>query len=288
MIFKVKNDKLQQGFSDSSKKHELHKIFLTSRFKWLAVVLLAVLNFLITYSLKSMNSKYFMYFITDLAITYLVFEFFIFGIKFLDKKTPLHKNLLIRIEYQFIIHSLLVLIFDILINELFDFIFFNSQKLSLSLTFYTQDMLLALFLILFLQVLYFGLFFMSNYLNSRALKQKKISVLSGGTEFKLVNLEEVICIYSSFGNTYIIDKNFKKYSSTKKLKDFEDESNAHFFKANRQFIISKDILGSYRSADYGKVEISLKEIELVDLPNTITISRDKASLFRAWIKEKSL
>lgn len=285
MIFQVKEDKQQLGFSDGSKKHELHNIFLTSHFKWLTVVLINVLNFLITYNIKAIDSEYLLYFILDLAITYLVFEFFIFGIKFLDRKVPLHKNLLIRIEYQFIIHSFLVLVFDMLINELFDYIFFNSQKLSLSFTFYTQDMLLALFLILFLQILYFGLFFMSKYLNSITLKQRQISVLSGGAEVKLVNLEEIICVYSAFGNTYIIDKDFKKYNSTKKLKDFEKESNTHLFRANRQFIISKEILDTYKSSDYGKIEISLKDEGITDLSNTITISRDKASLFRAWIKE---
>ena len=284
MIFQVKEDKQHQSFSDSSKKYEYHQAFLSSRFKWFAVVLLNVLNFLITYNLKSIDAQYLLYFIIDLAITYLVFEFFVFGIKFLDTMAPLHKNLLIRIEYQFIIHSILVLLFDILVNELFDYIFFNSQKLSLSLTFYTKDMLLALFLILFLQILYFGLFFMSKYLNSIASKEKQINVLSGGTEFKLVNLEAIVCIYSSFNNTYIIDKNFRQYNSSKKLKDFEKQMDSHFFRANRQFIISKDILDSYKSSDYGKIEISLKEIGIKDLPNTITISRDKASLFRAWIK----
>lgn len=254
---------------------------------WLIALTITVLNFLITYNLREAEALFVLYFILDFTICFLTIGFYALGIRVLDTKVPLDKDFVKRVLYQFTIHTLAVVVFNILINELFDNIFFNGELLSLSFAFYTQDMPLAVIFLLLLHSAYFGLYLISERgknKGSNASAKMKIKVLNG-TAFVLLSLEEIHCIYSQFGATYIINHDLNKYTSEKTLKDFEEMVPSNFFRANRQIIISDTAVKAYKSSSYGKIELDLKPLNTSDIEETIFISRDKASSFRAWFRQ---
>jgi DNA-binding LytR/AlgR family response regulator len=139
----------------------------------------------------------------------------------------------------------------------------------------------------FIHAIYFALFLLHNKQNVESLNLKldaKIKVASGA-KFKILSLYSVIYVYSEFGITYIIDSNYKKYTSNLTLKELESMFDESFFRANRKIIVSRNIVDSYKSSTNGKVEIILKENVILEISEPIIISRDKASSFRSWVNK---
>ncbi len=252
---------------------------------WIITISITSLNFLITYNFQRVDIQYFYYYFVDILTTYLIIEFYAVGIRWLNKKVPLNTDFVKRVMYQLTLHTLSVIIFTILLNELFDYLFFEGERLSLSFVFYTKDTFVALLFILLFHMVYFGLFLMSNKQNLESLKivpEARIKVKDAFT-FKLLDKKEIIAVYSLLGITYVIDIDYKKFSSELTLKEMEEKLAGNFFRANRKCIVSKPIIDSYKSGNYGKIDITIKTEDVMELPKTITVSRDKASLFRTWI-----
>ena len=166
------------------------------------------------------------------------------------------------------------------------FYFFSSKRLSLSFIFYTKDTFVALLFVLLFHAIYFGLYLMSNKENIESLNivpEPKIKVANAHA-YKLLNAKEITLAYSMYGVTYIISMDYKRFTSELTLKEFEEIfDDEKFFRANRKYIISKNIVDSYKSSINGKIDVNLKVENIPDLSEIVTVSRDKAALFRKWI-----
>lgn len=260
------------------------EVLFKKSYMWIITITVNSLNFLITYDLGQAHWGYVYYYLLDILTTYIVLEFYAFGIRILNKKLPLNGDFTKRLLYQLTLHTLSVMIFNILLNEFFDYIFFDSERLSLSLSFYTGDTALALVFLLLLHAIYFTLFLVYNQKNkSLLLTGQKIKVIDG-MNFKFLVASDIVAIYILHGNTYVIDTSFKKYISNQPLREFEEKFNDDYFRINRKFILSKQIIDSYKSIENGKIEVSLKNKKIDDLMGSIIVSRDRASSFRSWIK----
>jgi two-component system, LytTR family, response regulator len=86
--------------------------------------------------------------------------------------------------------------------------------------------------------------------------------------------EEVIWLFTVDNQRLITD-----YQSLDELEELLDP--ARFFRANRQYIVRKESLQSYRTHHTGKLELTL----CVPVKDDCTISKDKASLFRSWFED---
>ncbi|MEO0573656.1 MAG: LytTR family DNA-binding domain-containing protein [Bacteroidota bacterium] len=258
-------------------------------FKWPYIGLIATsintLNFLITYNLGRAAFHYLYFYALDLLATYLVIEFYALGIHYLNKRAPLNDNFVKRVTYQFTVHTLSVVIFNILINELLDAIFFKGARLSLSFRFYTQDTVVALVFVLLFHCIYLGLYLLSAQKVALEGGTNKIRVLQGMAH-KLIGLNDVICVYTALGNTYVVNSNYDRFTSEKTLGEFEELVPSTFFRANRQFLVTMTIIDSFKSAGNGKVEIFLNANGVSDLNKSIYVSRSKASSFRSWLKKR--
>ncbi|WP_422084155.1 LytTR family transcriptional regulator DNA-binding domain-containing protein [Ulvibacterium sp.] len=270
----------RQGKQDVSEAQEL-------LFKWpyigLITFSITTLNFLITYNLRSATFQYVYFYIIDLVTTYLIIRFYSYGIRILNRKAPVHGDFAKRVTYQFTLHTLSVVIFSILINEFLDHLFFKGERLSLSFQFYTQDTVLAVVFTLLFHCLYLGLYLLSVKKPPQEEGIKKIKVFQGMAH-KLVDLNKIICIYTSLGNTYVVDGHYNRFVSEKTLGEFEELVSERFFRANRQFLVTMTIIDSYKSAGNGKIEIFLNANSIGDLNKSIYVSRSKASSFRLWLK----
>ncbi len=243
---------------------------------------ITTLNFLITYDLRGIGLNYFFFFLIDLLTTYIIIKFYEYGIRYMNKKLPLEVDLLKRVIYQLTLHTLAVVIFSILLNELLDHIFFEGKRLSLSYDFYTQDTVLAMVFILFFHALYFGLYLFPKKSDTVNTIDLKIKVLHG-MAFKLIPLNHVICVYTSLNTTYVVNDRFESYISEKSLGEFEEITSSNFFRANRQYLITQAILEAYESSANGKIKLTLITGNLNDIAEQIYVSRDKAASFRAWL-----
>ena len=266
---------------------ESQELLFKAPYIWWITLTITTFNFLISYNLKKTEALYTLYFIFDFIITYLSIAFYAFGIKLLNTRIPLETNFVKRVLYQFTLHTLAVITFNILLNELFDIIFFSGELLSLSFAYYTRDVPLAILFIMLLHAIYFALYLMSNRdenHGSKIMSDLKIQV-THGTSFVLLSSDEILCIYSQFGVTHIVNNELKKYTSDKTLKDFEKKMTSDFFRANRQVIISKHAIKSYKSSSFGKVQVHLKPLNVSDFDETLFVSKDKASSFRSWLRQ---
>jgi DNA-binding LytR/AlgR family response regulator len=81
---------------------------------------------------------------------------------------------------------------------------------------------------------------------------------------------------------YIVNREYKKLITNHSLDALEEllPSN-EFCRANRQFILTPDIIQSIKSGSYGKIELQL--ISNKNLPTAVTISRPSAAGFRRWL-----
>jgi len=269
-------------------KLKRQNLLFSSKYLWIITFSITSLNFLITYNFKNLSIDYIYFYLVDLLSTYIILKFYALGIHYLNKKVPLEQDFIKRVTYQLTLHTLSVIIFYILVNELLDYIFFNGERLSLSFNFYTQDTFVALVFIYFLHAIYFALFLLFNKDNVESLNLKldaKIKVVHG-SKFKILSLYNIIYVYSEFGITYVVDNDFEKYTSSLTLKKFESMLDESFFRANRKIIISRKIIDSYNSSTNGKVEIIIKENTNLEFSEPIIISRDKASSFRSWLDKQ--
>jgi len=86
--------------------------------------------------------------------------------------------------------------------------------------------------------------------------------------------EEVIWLITSDNQRLITD-----YQSLDEVEELLDPID--FFRANRQYIVRKSVIESYRTHYLGKIELSLT----VPAKEEIVISKDKAASFRVWFEE---
>ena len=86
--------------------------------------------------------------------------------------------------------------------------------------------------------------------------------------------EEVIWLVTIENQRLITD-----YQSLDEVEELLDP--ADFVRANRQYIVRKAVIESYRTHYLGKIELSLS----VPVKEEIVISKDKAAGFRVWFEE---
>lgn len=95
-----------------------------------------------------------------------------------------------------------------------------------------------------------------------------------------VDLKDVACFYTSDKNTKICMKDGTTYPYIKTLEQISlNLDPTHFFRANKQFLISRDSVQNITIWFDSRLLIHLS----IDTPEKIYISKNKASEFKTWI-----
>ena len=98
-----------------------------------------------------------------------------------------------------------------------------------------------------------------------------------------VNLHEVSFFYTSDKVTKLYLKNGKTYPYSKTLEQISASLNpAQFFRANKQFIISRNSVENITIWFDSRLLITLD----IDVPERVYVSKNKASEFKAWVVQK--
>ncbi len=111
---------------------------------------------------------------------------------------------------------------------------------------------------------------------------KKRFIVKKGTEHIAVKTEDISFFYTEFKITFIKDSQNNKYIMDSNLSEIISDLDAeNFFRANRQYIVNRNSILKFK-IDAGKIILTLN-------PPTedIIVSKENASDFRKWIKEKS-
>lgn len=100
-----------------------------------------------------------------------------------------------------------------------------------------------------------------------------------GDKFIPIAVEEILFFYISDGNVKAVDINRKEYVFPQTLDELADSLNPrHFFRANRQYILSKKVIKDIDLWFNNRLSVNLK----VPVAERILISKAKVNEFKEW------
>ncbi len=114
-------------------------------------------------------------------------------------------------------------------------------------------------------------------------RNERLTLKVGNRTF-FIGFNEIAFLYSSNKITNIVTTESKQYIHDLSLETLNrflpDEM---FYRANRQFIVTRNVIGEIKSLQNGKLNVLLNVSN--GFPNSISVSRLKAAAFREWLKK---
>jgi DNA-binding LytR/AlgR family response regulator len=113
--------------------------------------------------------------------------------------------------------------------------------------------------------------------------EKETVILRLGNKTRVIRFLDILYCTVSDNLTLICTTGHECLLAEKSLEQLDDLLPPDvFFRANRQFIIHRDLIVSTERIENGKIKLLLKPTP--KLPNAIIISRTKAPAFKEWLK----
>ncbi len=114
------------------------------------------------------------------------------------------------------------------------------------------------------------------------LNENKGIIVTVGNRKEIFHHNDVVCFYSNQKITYLVNSDGKQYVLDESLEKLEERIGTdYFFRANRQYIISPQIVKEFKADENGKLNVVLNSLS--NLPLSISVSRLKSHAFRKWI-----
>jgi len=114
-------------------------------------------------------------------------------------------------------------------------------------------------------------------------KEKERLTIKLGNRTFFIGYDEIAYLYSADKITHIVTDEGKQYIYDRSLESVDTELPAEmFYRANRQFIVTRNVVTELKPASNGKIKVYLNVNN--GFPNRITVSRLKAASFRQWLK----
>lgn len=108
-------------------------------------------------------------------------------------------------------------------------------------------------------------------------------ILKVGNRTFFVGFTEIAFLYSSNKITYLVTHESKQYIHDLSLDTLGGILPTEmFYRANRQFIVTRNVISEIKPVENGKVNVLLNVSN--GFPNCISVSRLKAATFREWLK----
>lgn len=100
---------------------------------------------------------------------------------------------------------------------------------------------------------------------------------------RLIEYSQIVCFQSINKLTYALETTNEKYKVSQNLRELEDSlPKEYFFRANRQFIISRFQVKGYTLDTFQKICITWKE-DLEEILPKVIISKYTAARFKNWL-----
>jgi len=113
-------------------------------------------------------------------------------------------------------------------------------------------------------------------------KETERLTLKIGNRIFFIVYNEIAFLYSSEKITHIVNYEGKQYIHDMSLENLNAILPGEmFFRANRQFIVTRSVISEIKPAPNGKLKVNLNVSN--GFPNRISVSRLKAAAFRKWL-----
>lgn len=249
------------------------------------IPLINALNYYLTYTDIHLNQFTLITYVVDTTQGYLSWWLIRTLIIRLDQTFPYEKGLARRLCWQIPLSILLGLGFIIVSTEVLNWSF---RENPVPASFYTFDLFIFLIWILALNAYYVGRYYFIRYLEIDT-KRGASQYSDLQTEFiikdnkgsKRVPFEEIVGVVKLGEYSQLLTKGGEKH--------YLDDSLAHielllpnelFFRLNRQHLIHRSMIRSYKKETNGKLSVTLTKID--GLPPSVAVSRTKAPSFKKW------
>lgn len=117
----------------------------------------------------------------------------------------------------------------------------------------------------------------------RKKESERLAIRVGNKTFYL-GLNEIAFLYSAEKITYVVTFQGKQYIHDKSLESLNEFLPAEmFYRANRQFVVTRNVISEIKPDNNGKLEVRLNVSN--GFPNRISVSRLKAAAFREWLNK---
>ncbi|MCT3897522.1 response regulator transcription factor [Elizabethkingia anophelis] len=94
-----------------------------------------------------------------------------------------------------------------------------------------------------------------------------------------IQLEEIALFFLDENEVYLLTFDGKRYLPNKSLEEIEKITGNYFFRANRQFLVSRKVVSTAYSFFSRKLALNLN----IDFSTQIIVSREKKSAFLDWL-----
>ncbi|WP_247237131.1 LytTR family DNA-binding domain-containing protein [Telluribacter sp. SYSU D00476] len=255
------------------------------KFFILLFIPIGVINIYIAYGEFLLNRRFLFGLLLDtfevtcawLAVRYII--------RRLDEQYPYQKNVLKRILLQLVLTTVASLSILIFLTEGINYLLTDKP---VPREVYTHHLWVFEIWLLVLNGIYITMYFWqwSGYLESRKPKPDipratLLTKLAGRST--VLNLSDIRYCTVSDDLTIIGTTNGEIHLVEKSLEQLEQLLPPdYFFRANRQYIIHRELVKSIERIENGRIAILLHPF--TKLPEAITMSRTKAPAFREWLK----
>lgn len=249
----------------------------------IAIPFISAFNYYLTYSNIQFNSFLLLRFTIDTLqgyVAWLLVRWIIFS---LDQKIPYKPDFLRRIVIQMITTTIAGLAFLALSTELLSVLIKGETA---PIHFYTKDLVIISIWFFVINGYYVGMFFYRQWESAETEKQSLKPEMDGfpvrtGNQLLLVKFSEIdlflveedyVQLISSSGKNYLLDLSLDKIEQ--KLSPID------FFRVNRQYMVSRQIVTGFKRLENGKLLVQVKCD--IKSPAELTVSRTKAPAFKSW------
>lgn len=113
-------------------------------------------------------------------------------------------------------------------------------------------------------------------------EKERLTMKIGNKTF-FTGFSEIAFLYSTNKITYVVTSEGKQYIHDMSLENLNVLLPGEmFFRANRQFIVARNVVSEIKPMNNGKISVLLNVSN--GFPNRISVSRLKAAAFREWLK----
>ncbi|GAB3177966.1 LytR/AlgR family response regulator transcription factor [Telluribacter humicola] len=255
------------------------------KFFILLFIVIGVINIYIAYGQFRLNRKYLSALTLDtfevicawLAVRYII--------RRLDYRYPYQRNVLRRVLLQLALTTVASLSILIFLTESINYLLTDKP---VPREVYTHHLWVFQIWLLVINGIYIAMYFWQWSKHLEEIKQKpdlpKATLLTKlGGRSTIVQLADIRYCAIADDLTLIGAVNGEIHLVEKSLEQLEQLLPAdYFFRANRQYIIHRELVKSIERIENGKINILLHP--LPKLPEAVTMSRTKAPAFREWLK----
>lgn len=257
---------------------------LDTRVFLILIPLINCINYYLTYTNISFDWFLVITFSIDTCMGYIAWLGIRKCIFYLDKKWSLNRYSLKKLIFQTSITLAIGIFIIAVLTELVSILVTGKFAPT---HFYTRDLFIIGIWIFVVNGIYIGMYFYHHwYISASLIKHEKQIRTKGllvnqGNKLLKLNPENILLITIDGDYSLIYTDDKKTYYHDQSLHQIMSNlSHQDFFRANRKFIVKREIIHGFSRIENGKLSVLIKKP--YDVPYQITISRTKAASFKDW------